>query len=88
MRKVLPKQIGSIAAAASLLAGGRLLEEKEGLIPVGAEWWSDREWERRGLWEGQVFRMGWWDRVGVEGEDNTGEEERRRVFRIDVRPSS
>ena len=84
MRKVLPKQIGSIAAAASLLAGGRLLEEKEGLVPRGAEWWSDREWERRGVWEGEAFRMGWWD--VKEGGEDEGHEGTRRVFRIDVRP--
>ena len=53
------------------------MEEKEGLVPRGAEWWSDREWERRGVWEGEAFRMGWWD---------DPEEEGRRVFRIDVRP--
>jgi hypothetical protein len=50
------------------------LDEQEGLIPLGAEWWSDKEWARRSIWEGQMFRMGWWGEEGKEG------------FRIDVRP--
>lgn len=81
MRKVLPKQIGSVAAVASLLAGSRLLDEKEGLIPPGAEWWSDKEWKQRGVWEQEAFRMGWWDAAGGNGSGIDG-----RDFRIDVRP--
>jgi hypothetical protein len=81
MRKVLPKKIGTIAAAASLLAGSRLLDEREGLIPPGAEWWSDKELLRRGIWQGQKFRMGWWESSGI---NKSGTE--RREFRIDVRP--
>lgn len=53
------------------------MDEKEGLVPEGAEWWSDKEWDRRGVWRGEEFRMGWWDGEGGEGG---------RVFRIDVRP--
>ena len=74
MRKVIPKAPGTIAAVLSLMADSRFLDEKEGLIPPGAELMSDAEWEREGIWKGKLFRMGWWD----EGEG--------RVFKIDVKP--
>lgn len=60
MSKVLPKEVGTIGAVASLLAGSRLVDEKSGLIPVGSEWISDNEMKRRGLFKGERFRMGWW----------------------------
>ena len=81
MRRVLPKEIGSIAAAASLLAGSRLLDEREGLVPLGVEWWSDKELLRRDIWQGQKFRMGWWEGSVI---NDSGTE--RGEFRIDVRP--
>lgn len=49
MRKLLPKQIGNVATVASLLAGSRLLDEKEDAISAGAEWWSDKGWTDRGI---------------------------------------
>lgn len=60
MRHVLPKPMGSVAAVASLLAGSRIVDETSGLIPRGAEFWSDRDWEKSGIWQGEMFRMGWW----------------------------
>lgn len=66
MRKkasILPKNPCSIAAAASLVAGSEVLEE----VPAGAEWCSDAELERLGVWDGCVFRMGWWERGDTEG---------------------
>ncbi|KAK5046691.1 hypothetical protein LTR84_007452 [Exophiala bonariae] len=62
MRQVLPKPMGSIASVASLLAGSRIVDKRSGLIPKGAEYWSDEEWEKSGVWQGEMFRMGWWDK--------------------------
>ena len=75
MRKVLPKQPGSIAAAASLLADNRLLYD----IPLGAECMTDRQWEEEGVWDGTEYRMGWWDDLSSEGQ---------RIFKIDSRPKT
>ncbi|KAK4942606.1 hypothetical protein LTR10_017735 [Elasticomyces elasticus] len=60
MRHVLPKPMGSVAAVASLLAGSRIVDETSGLIPKGSEYWSDKDWEKSGIWQGEMFRMGWW----------------------------
>ncbi|KAI1609302.1 hypothetical protein EDD37DRAFT_653735 [Exophiala viscosa] len=60
MRHVLPKPMGSVAAVASLLAGSRIVDETSGLIPKGSEFWSDNDWEKSGIWQGEMFRMGWW----------------------------
>ncbi|EXJ62269.1 hypothetical protein A1O7_02702 [Cladophialophora yegresii CBS 114405] len=62
MRNVLPKPIGSIAAVASLLAGSRIVNPRSGLVPPGSEYWSDEEWEKSGVWQSEMFRMGWWDK--------------------------
>ncbi|OCT50315.1 hypothetical protein CLCR_06575 [Cladophialophora carrionii] len=62
MRNVLPKPIGSIAAVASLLAGSRIVDPRSGLVPPGSEYWSDEEWEKSGVWQSEMFRMGWWDK--------------------------
>ena len=62
MRHVLPKPMGSIASVASLLAGSRFVDPKSFLIPKGSEFWSDSDWEKSGVWKGEVFRMGWWDK--------------------------
>jgi hypothetical protein len=60
MRRVLPKPMGSVAAVASLLAGSRIVDDGSGLTPRGSEFWSDSDWERSGIWQGEMFRMGWW----------------------------
>lgn len=62
MRNVLPKPMGSVAAVASLLAGSRIVDPDSGLIPEGAEFWSDEQWQKNGIWQGEMFRMGWWDK--------------------------
>ncbi|KEF53553.1 uncharacterized protein A1O9_10528 [Exophiala aquamarina CBS 119918] len=60
-RKVLSKPLGTIAVTATLLASSTLVDEKSGNAPpLGAEWWSDREWEKREVWTDKLFRMGWW----------------------------
>ncbi|EXJ68548.1 uncharacterized protein A1O5_08341 [Cladophialophora psammophila CBS 110553] len=62
MRNVLPKPVGSIAAVASLLAGSRIVDPKSGMVPPGSEYWSDDEWDKSGVWQSEMFRMGWWDK--------------------------
>ena len=100
MRNVLPKPVGSIGAVCSLLAGSRLVDERSGLIPHGSEWLSDREMKRRGMWAGEMFRMGWWpqDGAGVDKQSDTSyagaaghmnmspDEKRAEEFKIDARP--
>ncbi|KAK5945145.1 hypothetical protein PMZ80_002349 [Knufia obscura] len=102
MSKVLPKPVGTIAAVASLLAGSRLIDEKSGLIPHGSEWLSDTEMKKRGMWEGEKFRMGWWDdddSADIDGLDTTYDggavglrggalAKETGHFRIDARPSN
>ncbi|KAI9695228.1 MAG: hypothetical protein M1820_008800 [Bogoriella megaspora] len=44
---------------------------------TGVEWWSDKEMVRRGVWDGWVFSMGWWE--GRKGERTSG-----RRFGVDV----
>lgn len=60
-RKVLSKPLGTIAATATLLASSTMVDEKSGCAPPpGAEWWSDSEWKKQGIWADKLFRMGWW----------------------------
>jgi hypothetical protein len=73
-RRVPPKPPYTIAAVASLVAGSRLVNEHERLFPPGIEWYSNKELERCEIWQGELFRMGWWD-----------EEDGERKFRIDIK---
>lgn len=87
-RQVLPKNPGSIAAVASLLAGADMLKT----IPQGSEWWDDKELKKQGVFAGRTFSMGWWahDRQisgnsGVEtGPDPSEEDAFMHRFRIDA----
>ncbi|KAF2137462.1 uncharacterized protein K452DRAFT_235787 [Aplosporella prunicola CBS 121167] len=71
-RETLPKNPCSIAAAASLLASSEML--KEGVIPRGSEWCTDKEMEQKGIFQSYLFSLGWW------GEKGTPE----RRFGIDI----
>ncbi|KIW20362.1 hypothetical protein PV08_00937 [Exophiala spinifera] len=73
MRNVLPKPMGSVASVASLLAGSRIVDPQSGLVPEGSEFWSDGQWERSGIWQGEMFRMGWWDKFQQPCETWHGE---------------
>lgn len=75
----------SIAGMASLLAGSDLVSCSRKVIPEGAEWMDDKEWKKKGIFEGWVFGLGWWwcreqvkdgagrDSAGAEKEVRTGE---------------
>ena len=56
-------EMNSIAARASLLAGAEMLD----MVPEGAEWCSNEELEMKGVFEGLVLRLGWWEGKGKEG---------------------
>lgn len=87
-KRVLPKNPRSIAGTASLLAGSHLLEED--VIPLGAEWCSDRELRDRGMLQGLWFSMGWWRQKDTEteiGDDSSAETKEMDRFGIDVGPA-
>lgn len=65
-RQVLPKDPGSIAAVASLLAGSEMLEA----IPKGSEWCDDKKLEKQPVFSEHTFSMGWWSHESrVDGGD-------------------
>ncbi|GME31222.1 uncharacterized protein LTHEOB_12502 [Neofusicoccum parvum] len=68
--RILPKDPGCVAAVMALVAEGEVWRR---VVPVGAERWGDGEVERRGVFAGWLFSLGWW---GGEGE--------RRRFGVDV----
>lgn len=57
-RQVLPKNPGSIATVASLLAESETLKK----IPEVLEWHDDKELKKQGVFAGRTFSMGWWSR--------------------------
>lgn len=73
---VLPHNPCSIAGVMSLLAGSEIVsgEGERKVIPRGAEWMSDKEWEKKKVWEGWVFGMGWWTRTGDDSVRREGNE--------------
>lgn len=80
MRTILMHQPTSIAGAASLLAGSRLM--KSGLvIPQGAETMSDKELvAARTAGDRARIRLGWWTNDGLPAEEGQGR------FGIDIVP--
>lgn len=67
-KRILPKNPQSIAGTASLLAGSKLLDS----IPEGAEWWDKKTTRERGLFEGRVYRLGWWEGGEKVGDGRDG----------------
>ncbi|KAL4892083.1 hypothetical protein BDV59DRAFT_180807 [Aspergillus ambiguus] len=57
-RRTLPKSVTSIGAVLSLLADSDMLGRT--FIPPESEWCDDRELQRRGVFDGWLFSMGWW----------------------------
>ncbi|BAE54650.1 unnamed protein product [Aspergillus oryzae RIB40] len=57
--EVIPVNPCSIAGAATLLAGSEML--KPDMIPPGSEWCDDTELVKRGVFNGVVFGLGWWE---------------------------
>ncbi|KAI9881166.1 MAG: hypothetical protein M1830_007144 [Pleopsidium flavum] len=78
--RVVPHNPCSIAGMMSLLADSELCGTRT-LFPKGSEWKSDAELRRESIYEGLLFRIGWWEKVD-EGMGNG--QGRRRVYGIDV----
>lgn len=79
-KKVVPHNPCSIAGTMSLLADSEICRTRA-VIPEGAEWKSEGELRREGVFGGLAFRMGWWG----QDEDAHGEEVKRpKLFGIDV----
>jgi hypothetical protein len=78
---ILPHNPCSIAGVMSLFAGSRLCDRKAGLLPDGAELWTEKEREEE--FERWSFHLGWWGGDG-DGEDWQRGEEGAMRFGIDV----
>ncbi|KAI1260813.1 hypothetical protein F5Y18DRAFT_419843 [Xylariaceae sp. FL1019] len=57
--KVVPHNPSTIAGRAALFADGEVSTRK--LVPFGAEWQTESELKRRGVFEGWLFSLGWWE---------------------------
>ncbi|QDS75113.1 hypothetical protein FKW77_007352 [Venturia effusa] len=77
-RKLLPNNPCSIAVMSSLIADSEFV--KKVVVEGGSEWVGDEELRRKGVFEGFVFSLGGWERVGGDGDEGGV----RRVFGIDV----
>jgi hypothetical protein len=73
--RILPKIPTTIASVASLMADSEMLSDK--IIPPGTEFISNREMRRRGVLEGWMFSLGWWNgrtRFGIDVGNAEAEE--------------
>ncbi|KAI0444000.1 hypothetical protein F4803DRAFT_561206 [Xylaria telfairii] len=61
--KLIPHNPCSIAGRAALFADGEVSTRK--LVPYGAEWRTESELSRMGVYEGWLFSLGWWESWGV-----------------------
>ena len=64
-KRVLPHSPTSIAGVASLLVGSELVDRS--VVPKGSEWMSDKELEKKGIFQEETFGLGWWE-GGEEGK--------------------
>ncbi|KAK8209451.1 hypothetical protein IWZ01DRAFT_483362 [Phyllosticta capitalensis] len=88
--KVLREDPGSIGAKMRLFVGSEMIKR----FPEGAGDWDEKDLLKSGIFEGAVFRLGWWvggEYVGGEGSRGEGEGEedgseglKRGRFGIDV----
>ncbi|KAI0515136.1 hypothetical protein F5B22DRAFT_636688 [Xylaria bambusicola] len=63
IEKLVPHNPCSIAGRAALFADGEVSTRK--LVPYGAEWRTEAELSRVGVYEGWLFSLGWWESMGV-----------------------
>ncbi|KAI1272127.1 hypothetical protein F5Y07DRAFT_392266 [Xylaria sp. FL0933] len=61
--RLVPHNPCSIAGRAALFADGEVSTRK--LVPYGAEWRTESELIRSGVYEGWLFSLGWWESWGV-----------------------
>lgn len=57
-RHTLPHNPHTLAGSMSLLAGSEMCSRA--VVPEGAEWMSDKELKKAGVFEGYLFSLGWW----------------------------
>ncbi|OSS50674.1 hypothetical protein B5807_04380 [Epicoccum nigrum] len=69
--KTLPKNPASIAASASLLSSDAKMFQ-EGVLPKGAQWCNDTELKAQKVWDGVLFRLGWWNSDGQSEREELG----------------
>ena len=79
-KRVLPHSPTSIAGVASLLAGSELVDRI--FVPRGSEWMGDKELRKEGVFEGELYGLGWWEdmeegKVGRRFGIGIGKAERR-----------
>ncbi|KAI1418767.1 hypothetical protein F5Y12DRAFT_781287 [Xylaria sp. FL1777] len=63
IEKLVPHNPCTIAGRAALFADGEVSTRK--LVPYGAEWRTESELRRVGVYEGWLFSLGWWEGCGV-----------------------
>ena len=74
IRRTLPRSPYSIASIMGFLAGSKMCDPKENIIPPGSEFLRKKELAR--LFEGQRFSLGWWKLdAGQEVEADAENEE-------------
>ncbi|ERF74794.1 hypothetical protein EPUS_03178 [Endocarpon pusillum Z07020] len=59
MRRTLPHNPCTLAGSMSLLAGSEMASRA--VVHEGAEWMSDEELKKAGVFEGYLFSLGWWN---------------------------
>ena len=69
--ETLPKNPASIAASASLISSDAHMF-REGVLPKSAQWCSDAELRAQKVWDGVLFRLGWWNSDGQGEQEGSG----------------
>lgn len=77
MRRTLPHNPHTLAGTMSLLAGSEMASRA--IVPEGAEWMSDEELRKAGVFEGYLFSLGWWNDRTPGGTSNG-----KKRFGIDI----
>lgn len=69
--KTLPKNPASIAASASLISSDARMFQEE-VLPKGSQWCNDAELRAQKVWDGVLFRLGWWNSDGQSEREGLG----------------
>lgn len=86
MRHTLPHNPHTLAGVMTLVAGSEMCSRA--VVPQGAEWMTDQQLREKGVFDGYLFSLGWWEERESESErdlDPGGVVGRgRRRFGVDV----
>jgi Protein of unknown function (DUF3433) len=69
-KHVVPRNPCSVATVMSLLADSNIWEK--GILPEGAQWMSDRELLKAGVFDGMLFQLGWREKGNGQGYGGAG----------------